>query len=164
MARIAIAEGDTPEVERVWSLAPDLGDAVMGLSRALGSNPRLLAPRVREVARMKIAHINQCNICMAHRIPAFAAAGVTEELYAHVDDPTHPEYSVAESLAIEYADLYANDHLAIDDEFFARMHEQWSDAEILELTIEIAKCLGFGRLTAVLDLDEACAWEPHAVV
>lgn len=163
MARIELPEGDAPEIERVWPLVPDLGQAVQGLAGAVYSNPRLLPPRVREAARMKIAHINGCNVCMAWRIPALAKAGVDEDLYAHVDDPSNPVYSEAEGLAIEYADRYANDHRSIDDEFFARMHAQWSDAEIFELTILIANWLAFGRLTAVLDLDEACAWEPHAV-
>lgn len=162
MARIEIPDGDTPEAQRVWSLVPDLGDAVRGLMAAVARR-RLLPPRVLEVARMRIAHINGCNVCMGWRVPAFAKHGVTEDLYAHVDDPTHEEYSAAESLAIEYAQRYATDHRSIDDAFFARLHEQWNDAEILELTILIADWLAFGRLTAVLDLDQACAWEPHTV-
>jgi AhpD family alkylhydroperoxidase len=163
MARIEIPEGDAPESQRVWSLVPDLGDAVQGLTGAVATNRRLLPARVREAARMKIAHINGCNVCMAWRVPALAKRGVTEELYAHVDEPSHEEYSAAESLAIEYAERYATDHRSIDDAFFTRLHAEWSDAEILELTILIADWLAFGRLTAVLDLDQACAWEPHTV-
>jgi AhpD family alkylhydroperoxidase len=163
MARIDIPEGDAPESERIWSLVPDLGAAVQELTGAVAMNRRLLPARVREAARMKIAHINGCNVCMAWRVPALAKRGVTEELYAHVDDPGNAEYSAAESLAIEYAERYAIDHRSIDDTFFARLHEQWSDAEIFELTILIADWLAFGRLTAVLDLDQACAWAPHPV-
>ena len=163
MARIDIPDGDAPESQRVWALVPDLGDAVQGLIGTVASNRRLLPARVMEAARMKIAHINGCNVCMAWRVPAFAKRGVTEALYAHVDDPTHEEYSADESLAIEYAERYATDHRSIDDAFFARMHAQWSDAEILELTILISDWLAFGRLTAVLDLDQACAWEPRPV-
>ena len=162
MARIEIPAGDAPESQRVWSLVPDLGAAVQGLTNAVATR-RLLPPRVLEAARMTIAHINGCNVCMAWRVPAFAKHGVTEELYADVDDPGHDEYTADEALAIEYARRYATDHRSIDDEFFARMHEQWSDAEILELTILVADWLAFGRLTAVLDLDQACAWEPHTV-
>ena len=73
-----------------------------GSSSAVATR-RLLPPRVLEAARMTIAHINGCNVCMAWRVPAFAKHGVTEELYAHVDEPDHDEYSAAERLAIEYA-------------------------------------------------------------
>jgi alkylhydroperoxidase family enzyme len=69
----------------------------------------------------------------------------------------HPEYSDAERLAIEYAERFALDHLAIDDEFFVRLREHFSDADVLDLTICIADFLGFGRLTQVLKLDQACS-------
>ena len=162
MARINVPEGDGGELVQVWSLSPELGGAVGNLSAAVYGD-RLVSPRVREVARMRIAQINGCNVCLQWRFPEMADRGVTEELYAHVGEPEHEEYSAAERLAMEYARRYATDHRSIDDAFFARMHEQWTDAEILELTILIADWLAFGRLTAVLDLDQACAWEPHTV-
>lgn len=83
--------------------------------------------------------------------------GVTEDLYAHVAEHSeHPEYSEAERVAIEYAERFALDHLAIDDAFFERLRAQFSDADVLDLTICIADFLGFGRLTQVLKLDVAC--------
>lgn len=81
---------------------------------------------------------------------------MTEALYAHVAEPGHPEYSPAEQVAIEYAERFALDHLAIDDELFGRLRAHFSDADILDLTICIANYLGFGRLTQVLKLDVAC--------
>jgi len=70
----------------------------------------------------------------------------------------------AEGLAIEYAGKFALDQRSIDDAFFARLKEHFSDPEILELTILTADWMAFGRVTAVLDLDEACAWAPSAAV
>ena len=71
--------------------------------------------------------------------------GVTEELYAHVaDHREHAEYSEAERVAIEYAERFALDHLSIDDEFMARLRAQFSDADVLDLTICIADFLAFG--------------------
>ena len=85
-----------------------------------------------------------------------AEQGVTEELYAHVAEHGHPEYSGAEQVAIEYAEKFALDHLSIDDAFMARLREHFSDADILDLTICIADFMGFGRLTQVLQLDVSC--------
>ena len=82
--------------------------------------------------------------------------GVTEELYAHVHEPDAGEYSDQEKVAIEYAERFAVDHLSIDDEFWARLRSQFSDPDILDLTICIADFLGFGRLTQVLKLDVSC--------
>jgi len=162
MARIDIPDSERPEIEAVWGLIPDLGGAVGSLSAAVYHGDRLLPARVREVARMKIAHLNGCNVCMGWRIPALAAQGVDEELYAHVDDPAWAGYSDGERLAIEYARRFAEDHRSIDDAFFARLRAEFSETEILELTILVADWLAFGRVTAVLDLDEACAWAPTA--
>ena len=85
-----------------------------------------------------------------------AEQGVTEELYAHVAEHDHPEYSAAEQVAIEYAERFALDHLSIDEAFFDRLHAHFSDADILDLTICIADFMGFGRLTQVLQLDVSC--------
>ena len=164
MARIAIPAGEGSETARVWTLSPELGAAVGGLAGKVGGKGLSLPWRVREAARMRIAQINGCNICMSWRVPALARHGVTEELYAHVEEPTHAEYDARERLAIEYAEKFALDHRSIDDAFFVRMHEQFTDAEILELSICIGDWIAFGRMTAVLDLDEACAWSPPAAV
>jgi AhpD family alkylhydroperoxidase len=163
MARITVPEGPGGELVQVWGLSPELGAAVGNLSAAVYGE-RLVPPRVREVARMKIAQINGCNVCMDWRFPELAARGVDEHLYDHVADPEAGGYSTQEVLAIEYAEKFALDHRSIDDAFFARMKAEFTDAEILELTAMIGDWLAFGRLNAVLDISEACAWSPRATV
>src|SRR6476659_456184 len=107
MARIQLAEGDTREISRIYETAPSLGVLVQQLGIEVYEEERkLLPPRVREAARVRIAHHNGCNVCIGWRIPELAERGVTEELYRHVDEPGHPEYSAAERLAIEYADRF----------------------------------------------------------
>lgn len=162
MARVALP-GEGSDLERVWSLSPELGAAVGQLAARVGGKGLALPWRVREAARMRIAQINGCNICMQWRVPALAKHGVDEELYAHVDDPASGDYSAQEALAIEYADKFALDHRSLDDAFFDRMKEQFSDREIFELTVCIGDWVAFGRMTAVLDLDEACEWSPAPV-
>jgi alkylhydroperoxidase family enzyme len=93
-----------------------------------------------------------------------AEQGVTEELYAHVAEHGHPEYSEAEQVAIEYAEKFALDHLSIDDAFFDRLRAHFSGADILDLTICIADFMGFGRLTQVLQLDVSCELDQRGPV
>jgi len=160
MARIDLPPGDGGELARVWALSPELGAAVGALAAKVGGKGLALPWRVREAARMRIAQINGCNICMSWRVPALARHGVDEALYASVDDPAAGDYSEQERLAIEYAEKFALDHRSLDDAFFARMRGEFSDVEILELTVCIGDWIAFGRMTAVLDLDEACEWAP----
>jgi alkylhydroperoxidase family enzyme len=90
-----------------------------------------------------------------------AREGVTEEMYGHVAEYREREdYSEREKLAIEYAERFALEHLAIDDAFFTRLREHFADAEILDLTICVADYLAFGRLTQVLKLDQECSIDP----
>jgi alkylhydroperoxidase family enzyme len=162
MARINVPEGAGGELVQVWSLSPELGGAVGNLSAAVYGE-RLVSPRVREVARMRIAQINGCNVCLQWRFPEMAERGVDEELYAHIEDPANGDYSEQELLAIEYADKFALDHRSLDDAFFERMKAVFTDREIFELTVCIGDWVAFGRMTAVLDLDEACEWSPASV-
>lgn len=64
-------------------------------------------------------------------------------------------------MAIEYAERFALDHLAIDDALFERLRAEFSDADVLDLTICIADFLAFGRLTQVLKLDVVCDMDPR---
>ena len=163
MSRLQLPDGDQPEIARVWGLRPEMGKAVHGISYAVYSQSRLPA-RVREAARMRIAQINDCVVCRGWRIPELAEQGVTEELYEHVGDPDAGDYSEQERLAIEFAERFALNHRSLDDAFFVRLREHFTDPEILDLTICVGNWLAFGRLTMVLDLDEACATRPRAAV
>ena len=156
MARLDLPPGDGAEIERVWALRPEMGKALQDLSIAVYANS-ILSPRVREAARMRVAEINDCLVCQRWRVPELADHGVTEELYAHVSEyATHEEYSEAERLAIEYAERFALNHKSIDDEFFDRLRTQFTDPEILDLSICVGNWVAFGRVTMLLDLDEAC--------
>ena len=62
-------------------------------------------------------------------------------------------FSPAEALALEYADRLATDHHNMDDAFFDRLKEHYSDGQVLELGMMIGQFIGFGRLLAVLDLE-----------
>jgi len=156
MARIDIPEGDQPEEVRVWSLHPKFGAAVAKLSGAIYGDS-VLPPRVREAARMRVARINNCQVCLAFRIPGLESAGVDEDLYANVENLDFEGYSEQERLAIEYTERFVYDHQRIDDAFWARMHAAFTDQEILELTICIGGLIALGRTLVVLDVAHAHA-------
>ena len=79
--------------------------------------------------------------------------GLSDDLYNAVADyRTDERFTPREKLAIEFAEWFAIDHTAIDDAFFARLRELFSDPEVLELTITIGYCVGIGRAFHVLDI------------
>lgn len=68
-------------------------------------------------------------------------------------------YSEREKVAIEYAELFVTDHLALDDEFWTRFRAHWADEEIIDLSVCVASFLGLGRMTQVLAPTHACRLE-----
>ena len=61
MARINVPQGEELERIRLWRMTAGLSDAIESF-RIATHDKSLLSRRVREVARMRIAVINQCPI------------------------------------------------------------------------------------------------------
>jgi AhpD family alkylhydroperoxidase len=112
----------------------------------------------RELARMRIAQINDCVACSDFRARSVLDAGLPAELYDNVAAYSgYPGYTPRQRLAIEYAERFATDHASMDDAFFERVRELFSDEEILDLTLCIGVFLGLGRSLTVLGVDQSCA-------
>ena len=160
MPRIEIPEGKGDPEVRMWKLRPEMGMGAGALSHAVYEQS-ILPVREREVARMRIAQINDCAICRQWRKTAGTAEAMTEADFANVGEwRTYPGYSERERLAIEYAERFALDHTNLDDDFFARLHAVYTDAEILDLTVCIGAWFALGRTMNVLGIDESCRIHP----
>jgi len=160
--RVTVPAGKDP-LAYVWGeLAPPLTAAAAAYSDAVYSRSSL-GLREFEAARITIARINDCAICKGWRsardVPGRSddADVISEEFYEHVGvHPEWPEFSERERLAAELADRYACDHLGIDDAFWDRLHEHFTDAELVDLALCIASWLALGRFNQVFDIDGAC--------
>jgi AhpD family alkylhydroperoxidase len=157
MARLDVPDGPGGEAAMIWTLRPQLGDMVGRMIHG-AYQQSVLPPEERELARMRIAQINDCVACSDFRAPSVIEAGVGPELYENVAAyATFPGYTPRQRLAIEYAERFATDHGSIDDAFFGRLRENFSDPEILDLTLCVAVFLGLGRSLSVLGVDQSCA-------
>jgi alkylhydroperoxidase family enzyme len=134
-----------------WSLLRAKMAAGMGaFSEAVYTNSRLPL-KEREAARWTIAVINDCVVCRDTRARDGEAAGIDEDFYRAVENRRSSTIlSDRERLAAEFAERFAVDHLAMDEEFWARLHAAFSDAEIADLTICCGMFLGLGRTLAVV--------------
>ena len=119
-------------------------------------NKSILPVGVREAARIRIAQLNDCGVCLTFRADSVRAQGLGEDLYGAVgsEDDDRAELTEQERLAVEFAELFATDHERIDDAFMDRMKASFTDAEILDLTICVAAFLGLGRALHVLGITE----------
>jgi alkylhydroperoxidase family enzyme len=156
MARVTLPESDDDEVMRVWSVNEAMGMAAATFSTQVYANSRLPESE-REVARMRIARINDCTICQSTRTASTVDDELAELKYADVEQwRTSPHYSERERLAIETAERFALDHLSMDDEFFDQLKAAFTEDEIMDLLVSISAFLVNGRLLRVLDVAEGC--------
>ncbi len=138
---------------QIWSLQPELGAAATRLVEA-AYNKSILPVRVREAARMRIAQLNDCTVCLAFRADTVRAQGLGEDFYCAVGSADAKALSEQERLAVEYAERFATDHTSIDDAFVERLRAAFTDPEVLDLTICLSAFLGLGRTLRALGITE----------
>ncbi len=138
---------------QIWSLQPELGAAVTRLVQAT-YNKSILPVRVREAARIRIAQLNGCTVCLAFRADKVRAQGLSEDFYCAVGTDDTGVLSAQERLAVEYAERFASNHSSIDDAFVEKLRASFSDPEVLDLTICLSAFLGLGRTLRALGITE----------
>jgi AhpD family alkylhydroperoxidase len=142
-------------VQAIMANRPGLAEALGGVSRAIGLNTTL-SHRLRELVRLRIAFHNQCRSCMAVRYQRAVDDGVTEDLVCSLEQPMEaPDLTDAERAALRYADLFATDHLAIDDAVYDDLRRHFTEPEIVDLGVLCAYCVGTGRLVATWRVTDA---------
>jgi alkylhydroperoxidase family enzyme len=105
-----------------------------------------LSERLKEMVRLRIAFHNQCRTCMAMR---YSAEVTDDGLVCSLERPEEaPHLTDAERVALHFADLFATNHLAIDDAAYDALREYFEEGELVELGILCAYSVGFGRLAA----------------
>ena len=154
---------DREPITWVWGEAvPKIGPAAARYSAAVYEHSNL-SLREFECARARIAQVNHCLFCLDWRTERDGEQ-VDEALYAEVADwRTAEGLSDRERLAAEYAERFATDHLALDEDeaFWTRFRGAFSDEELIELSMCIGSWIAFGRLNHVLGIDAACQLPAH---
>lgn len=152
---------DKDPITWVWGeLVPGIGPAAARFSQAVYTDTRLGLDEF-EAARLRVAQINGCLFCQdwrterdGRKVPdGFeddVAAWATTESF---DDRTR--------LAAEYAERFTLDHHGLDQSFWDRMLAEYTQAEVVELSMCLGSWIAFGRLNHVLGIDTICTLPGH---
>jgi alkylhydroperoxidase family enzyme len=115
----------------------------------------VVAPSIKETARLRIAALNGCPFCMHMRSrgadgsPLLNDADVTAAL---AGDRHHAQFSVEQLAALAFAErLFTDPHGASDDEV-AELRALVGDAGVIELGLAIGDFIGMGKLFLYLHL------------
>lgn len=151
--QLQIDTAPMPEVQRkilgVYANAPELAKPFFEFEHKFFSGFTLRA-RLREMLRLRIAFHNQCRSCMAMRFEPALQDGLTEDMVCSLEKPVEaPDLTDAEKAALQYADHFATNHLAINDATIDNLRKYYTEQEVIEICMMCAYCTGFGRFAAV---------------
>jgi AhpD family alkylhydroperoxidase len=158
MARIDVPDGRGLERERLLMMQPDVAIGMGAFAQAVYEKTSL-PPRLREIARLRVAVANGCPVCLNTRSPKAEAegldeAGVQEVIACSIGAAPEIEgLTERERLAGEFADRFATDHHSIDDALMREIKAQFTEVEIIELTALCAMTVGNGRFMTVLGIE-----------
>ena len=151
MLRIDVPDGRDPLLH-LWT---GTGNELTGPAAAFSDavyRKSTLPLREFEAARITVARVNQCAICLNLR----PEGGPDQAFYDAVLSGAEVGLTAREALAAEFARRFATDHLGMDDALWARLHAAFSDDELVQLGLCTGSWLAFGRLNQVFGVDEAC--------
>jgi AhpD family alkylhydroperoxidase len=135
-------------VAGILAQRPVMAESLGAFSDAVihsGTLPR----RLVELIRLRIAFHNQCRSCMAIRYREALEDGVTDDLVCSLEKPQEAsELTPAERAALRFADLFATNHLAIDDSVYEDLRRYYTEGELVEIGLNCALDVGIGRLAA----------------
>lgn len=112
-----------------------------------------LAPRLRELAILRIAQMMGADYEWVHHVPIAQGAGVDQGEISHLDDWRYrPEFDDREKAVIRYTEAVTRD-VEVPDEVFDGLRKHLSEPEIVELTLVCGYWGMVARLIVALKID-----------
>jgi uncharacterized peroxidase-related enzyme len=116
---------------------------------------RTLPKRDLELAIVTVSLLNSCHYCVAHHAPFLEVEGVSRAGAERLlDYATHPELNARDRLVVEYAIAAWETPNRIPEALFARLRAEFSEAQVVELTLRITLCGFFNRFNDALRIEE----------
>lgn len=135
------ALGFAPVVEPVvWDRDTDPLDVLLNQFVPTVGALRGLDPVTTEVVRLRGAVAHNCRLCKSLREGAALDAGGTESMYSDIEQyESSSLLSARHKAALRYVDALIWTPSAIDADVVAGVREHFSDAEAMELTLDVMR-------------------------
>lgn len=100
---------------------------------------RHLDPVTTELVRLRCARQHDCRICQSLRYDEARASGATDDVTAKIDHYETSDLSERHKVALRLVDAMIWSPGDMSDDLVRQVHEQFSDAEIAEILVDITK-------------------------
>jgi alkylhydroperoxidase family enzyme len=108
----------------------------------------LLGGRILELLRIRSAQLGECQPCMQSR----KHDSITDGDVACLITEDRSDMDPQERMALEFLDLLSADHHALDADFYRKLSEVFTTAQIVELGFACAEMMGVHRFVHTLDI------------
>jgi AhpD family alkylhydroperoxidase len=145
----------------IAGVAPAAYHAMLGLEKFIHQSS--IEPKLAHMLKLRASQINGCAYCLDMHWKDARAAGETDQrLYGLDAWREAPYYTDRERLALELTEAITNitdGH--VPDELYERARKQFSEKELVELTMIAVAINGWNRL-AITFRSEAGSYQPAA--
>jgi AhpD family alkylhydroperoxidase len=127
-------------------IAPEVFRSMLGLETTINNSG--LEDILLELVRLRVSQINGCAYCIDMHTKDLRAKGESEQrLYLLNAWRESPFYTERERMALEWAETLtriADNH--VSDEMYERACRQFSEAELVNLSLAVVSINGWNRL------------------
>lgn len=145
--------GFIPNILKAIAHCPDLLNTFVPFWASAYISPTI-GPRYRSLAALGTARAHNCNYCVSHMTVSALNAGLTN---AEIEATSLPNrfsiLSPKEQLIVEYAYTLTKDANGVTDDLRKRLKANFSDAELVNLTLVIGLYNLTGRFLKALKID-----------
>ena len=111
-----------------------------------------LPRRLVEVAVVTVSRLNRCPYCIAHHGPVLVDLGIPAEAVEAILEPAPPGLDRLDLLVRDYARLVIERPWGIRDRVFEDLRREFSESQIVELTLRISLCNLFNQLNESMQI------------
>ena len=113
---------------------PAISKAFINLNKAVMANEGKVTSALQRMIAWVSSNATGCRYCQAHAIRAAERYGAEQEQLNNIwEYRTHPAFSEAERAALDFSLAASQVPNTVNAEIKARLHEHWTDGEIVEM-------------------------------
>ncbi len=126
--------GFCPNSVLTMQYRPAISKAFIGLNKAVMANEGRVTSALKRMIAWVSSNATGCRYCQAHAIRAAERYGAEPEKLEHIwEYRTHPAFSDAERVALDFALAASQVPNTVDEDIKNRLHEHWDEGEIVEI-------------------------------
>ena len=126
--------GFCPNYVLTMQIRPDIASSFINLNKAVMTNNGSVSSALKRLIAWVSSNATGCRYCQAHSIRAAERYDANQEQLDNIwEYRTHPAFNESERAALDFALAASQIPNAVDERLQQRLHDNWSDGEIVEM-------------------------------